>query len=438
MLWRGDQDGRCVYLSRAMREFWGLTNHDYTDFSWASSLLEEDAAAVFGPFAQGMAAQSSFTCEGRYRRSDGAVRILRTRAKPYYDASGSFAGMIGVNEDITELRDSQQALQAGHRELATNLERIRALTDRLDLATRISGLAMSEHDADLRYTWCQNLPDDCIGKTPSEFLGPDVGVPIEAMLGRVLKANAPLNEEMSVLMGEQRLWFDIQGGPTSLPDGRRGVIASALDVTARKLNEAKLEVLAREMGHRVKNVFAVVQAMVRQSAKGADVPKAFLDSLEARLVALGKAQDGLLRMGEDRLPLRALLERQLEHLDNVSLIGDDEVMIPGKLASYLALATHELGTNALKYGSLSHKEGHVELAWTLADDDLLTLRWLERGGPSPAPGAAGFGSSLLTRVFAAASNGQASLSLPPDGLTWTATFSIRPELRTSPLDAPVG
>lgn len=429
MLWRGDREGRCVYLSCAMRAFWGLRQDDVEGFTWASSLLEEDAGAVFGPFAEGMASQTAFTCEARYRRADGEIRTLRTRAQPYHDAAGQFAGMIGVNEDITELREVQRALETGHRELAANVELLSAVTARLDLAIRISGLAMSEHDEDLRYTWCQNLPGDCLGKTPTEFLGVDVGAALEGMLGRALRADVPLSEEIAIVMGGQPFWFDIQAGPAVLADGRRGVVASALDVTARKLNEDKLKVLAREMSHRVKNVFAVVQAMVRKSAQGADVPAGFLDALEARLAALAKAQESLFGMSDDRFSLRDLLARQLSHLDGIRLCDAEDVLVPGKLGPYIALAVHELGTNALKYGSLSVADGHVELLWEPAGLDVVTVSWRERGGPCCATASGpGFGSTLLTRVFGAATGGATTLSIEPEGLHWTATFSVRPEL----------
>ena len=98
MLWRGDLSGRCVYLNARMRAFWGLTQAECQTFDWSSSVLQDDHDAVFGPFNVGMASQSAFECEGRYRRADGEIRILRTRATPYSDAAGAFAGMIGVND----------------------------------------------------------------------------------------------------------------------------------------------------------------------------------------------------------------------------------------------------------------------------------------------------------------------------------------------------
>ena len=425
MLWRGDAAGKCVYLNRAMREFWGLKPNGYGAFEWSSSLLAEDQPAVFGPFGEGMAAAQPFTCEGRYLRADGEVRLLQTRAQPYFDHDGRFEGMVGVNEDITDLRVAEQTLSARNKDLDFSLAQLKSATSRFALATSISGLAMSEHDEELRYIWAHNVPDS-LGKTPTEMVGAEVGAPLERLLRRTLESGQMQSEELSLVLGDQRLWFDIQTAPSTLHDGRPGVVASALDVTARKLNETKLEVLARELGHRVKNVFAVVQAVIRQSTRTTPVPEAFVTAIKSRLIALSHAQDSLLSMKDDRFELTAMLTRQLSHLDRVNLDGP-EVFLPGKLATYLSLAVHELGTNALKYGSLCVPEGRVILRWEQVNDDKLRLSWEEVGGPTPTPPLlengrprTGFGSQLLTKVFEAATEGKSALTFAPEGLNWTA------------------
>ncbi|WGM47208.1 hypothetical protein KOAAANKH_02083 [Brevundimonas sp. NIBR10] len=410
-----------------MREFWGLKLQDCGNFDWSSSVLPEDHPAVFGPLGQAMATVEPFICEGRYRRADGEVRVLRTRAQPYRDELGAFAGMVGVNEDITELRAVEHTLSLRNMELAASVGALKSTADRFALASSISGLAMSEHDQELRYTWAHNVPDS-LGKTPSEIVGPEVGQPLERLLRRTLETGESQNEELSFLMGEQRMWVDIQSSPTTLPDGQAGVIASAMDVTARKLNESKLEVLAKELSHRVKNVFAVVQAIIRQSARTVGVPDTFVKAVEGRLVALSEAQNALLQMGNDQFQLDTLLNGQLSHLDRVDISGP-EIRLPGRLAPYVSLAVHELGTNALKYGSLSVPGGRVLVRWEKVDEQNLQLRWEERDGPSPKKAEStatrrdsGFGSKLLTTVFDSATGGSSVLMFASDGLVWTATI----------------
>lgn len=111
LLWRGDAAGRCIYLNKALREFWGVPDDGVADFVWRSTLLPEDADLVIGPFSEGMARQTGFRCEGRYRRADGVIRILETVARPRFE-NGVFVGMVGVNTDVTDQRAAQALLEA--------------------------------------------------------------------------------------------------------------------------------------------------------------------------------------------------------------------------------------------------------------------------------------------------------------------------------------
>jgi PAS domain S-box-containing protein len=425
MLWRGDATGRCVYLSASMREFWGLRADECTTFEWSSSLLPEDHDKVFGPFSLGMTNRQPFSCEGRYRRADGEVRVLRTKAKPYFDANGEFAGQIGVNEDITELRRAEAGLTAA-------VHQHQSVADRLKLATAISGLAMSEHDATLRYTWAHNVTGQPIGKLPSELVGSVVGERLEQILRRTIVSGEPQSEELALTVDESPLWVELQTSPLARADGEVGVIASALDVTTRKLNEQKLGLLAGELGHRIKNVFSLVQAIVRQSARSTDVPGEFVAMLEARINALARAQDTLVSRADDRVSLPSLVREHLSHLTGVEISGND-VSIPGRLAPYFALAVHELGTNALKYGSLSCPGGSVLLQWTLDADGALSMSWRESGGPVVAHSdRKGLGTALLTSIFCAATGGESELDHLDHGLCWTARVPLASKVDLRP------
>ena len=109
MLWMGDELGHCLFLNRAQREFWGVRLEDLASFDWGITIHPDDAAAVSGPFGEGMSAHQAFTCEARYRRAaDGAWRWLRTEAKPRFDDDGRFLGMIGVNTDVSDRRQAEE------------------------------------------------------------------------------------------------------------------------------------------------------------------------------------------------------------------------------------------------------------------------------------------------------------------------------------------
>ncbi len=106
MLWMGDQDGRCIYLNRAQREFWG-TPDDLSAFDWSTTVHPADREALVGPFGEGMRTRTGFTAEARYRRADGTWRTLLTDARPRFSVEGEFIGMIGVNVDVSEQRQAE-------------------------------------------------------------------------------------------------------------------------------------------------------------------------------------------------------------------------------------------------------------------------------------------------------------------------------------------
>lgn len=428
MLWRGDIEGRCVFLNKAQREFWGIEAADLANFQWSTTLLAEDQENVFGPFHQGMETQQAFTCEARYRRADGEIRILRTKATPVFAEDGRFQGMIGVNEDVTDLRDVQTNLAQINRQLADSLTQAKAATKRFELASQISGLSMSEHDKDLKYTWGHNLPGDFLGLTPSEFIGGEVGSEVEEILASVMESGKRAELEINFLLDGRRLWMELQA--CILPsddDGAPRLLASAMDVTARKLNETKLEILSRELSHRMKNFYSLTQALLQQSARAADVDPTFTQTMSDRLTALSQAQDKLFESTNDRVAVEEIVKTHLGHLNRISASGDDATIL-GKSVTYLALAFHELGTNALKYGALSQDEGRISLTWEQDDKGTVRILWQEDCAQDcKVSDRKGFGTSL-SRIFAAATNGEARREFTPKGVRWTATIPTAPDL----------
>lgn len=111
MLWMGDAEGGCLYLNKAQRDFWGVTMEDLETFQWSSTAHPDDMPALFERFGEGMSRQAPFSVAARYRRADGVFRLVETHAEPRFGADGEFLGMIGVNVDITEIRESQQRLE---------------------------------------------------------------------------------------------------------------------------------------------------------------------------------------------------------------------------------------------------------------------------------------------------------------------------------------
>lgn len=190
------------------------------------------------------------------------------------------------------------------------------------------------------------------------------------------------------------------------------------------------ELVAREMGHRLKNVYAVTESMIRVTAKGAESPTAMAEALTGRLHALAEAQALVRRKGPSETAhqrsLHDLLGAVIHALDVGSVeergfsVEGPEVPCGEHGTNGIALLTHELATNALKYGALKQGAGRVTIRWH-RDGDRVVLVWEERGGPpvEAPPARSGFGSVLLQRTIERQFGGAVTQEWLPQGLRVT-------------------
>ncbi|MGE3304463.1 MAG: PAS domain S-box protein [Rhizobiaceae bacterium] len=116
MLWMADEQGRSVYLNRALRQFWGVAPEEVDGFDWWKVVHPEDRA-LFASYAAVAADQKPFSLETRMIRADGAQRYVTTDAHPRFGPRGEYLGMIGVNVDVTEAREIDAAIRAESRKL---------------------------------------------------------------------------------------------------------------------------------------------------------------------------------------------------------------------------------------------------------------------------------------------------------------------------------
>jgi two-component sensor histidine kinase len=201
---------------------------------------------------------------------------------------------------------------------------------------------------------------------------------------------------------------------------------STEDIHEKKVAEEHQRLLINELNHRVKNSLATVQAIAFQTLKG-DLPLIEARGrFEARLMALSKAHNLLTEQNWERAGLERVVRDAVEHLggDHRFRIAGPAVWLAPRAALALALALHELRTNAVKYGALLGETGVVDIAWR-ADGGTLRLDWKEQGGPHvAAPTRRGFGSRLIEQGLGADLGGEARIAFEPDGLRCTVEAAI--------------
>jgi PAS domain S-box-containing protein len=210
------------------------------------------------------------------------------------------------------------------------------------------------------------------------------------------------------------------------PQGRH-FIGITQDITRRKKAEKRITMLMRELAHRVKNQYAVILAMIRETNKQARSPEEFETLIRARITALSRSHDLLIHGEWDRADLHGLIVAHLDSFGVRDRIVTDgpEVLLGPAAAQYLGMAFHELATNAAKHGAFSVAEGRVSVTWQFsgeADGRMLTLRWEETGGPAVKPEkSAGFGTKVLEQLTPSAVQGQARFEQRASGLVWELT-----------------
>jgi two-component sensor histidine kinase len=200
-----------------------------------------------------------------------------------------------------------------------------------------------------------------------------------------------------------------------------------LDCRRRRNEKAEEErgLLARELAHRVKNGFALVQAIARQTFHKAD-PERYRSFAE-RLNALAGTYDLLLAKDAAASSVREVVSRAVAaHAGfgstRLRLDGPEVALVP-ELALPLSLVIHELATNATKYGSLSQDAGHVSIVWA-HEANRVRLVWQETGGPLVEhPTTKGFGSVLIERAFPATADATCTADYRPKGLVFELAFS---------------
>ncbi len=181
------------------------------------------------------------------------------------------------------------------------------------------------------------------------------------------------------------------------------VIASLRRANLRLADqEAHLQVVTQELGHRNRNLLAIVASLADQTLRSRGIDSDTVAALNGRIQALANAQNLITLQPRQGISLRRLVEQALAPVNpepsRLTLDGG-HIGIPGDLVSSFALVFHELGTNAVKYGAWSNAVGRVTVRWERLPSGV-SVTWKETGGPPASPPSTrGLGSLLLERAI---------------------------------------
>ena len=420
-----DMNGLIVSWSSGAEKLFGWKPEEIIGQPLDVLFTEEDRMNRLPETRQQMASLHRIDVVERFhQRKDGTTFWASGDLQALYSDDGKQQGFLKIVRDRT---DEQR-----------HSETLRLSEERLRLAQQAAGIGAFEIDRDRKM----------IEATP-QFL---------KLLGFEESPELPLNDFYSVIVDNPKqiakqmlqtrqdeslithLEFQIkradtkqlrwigywaEAAPKDVGKSMKHRILGVLqDITERRDAQEKQALLSGELAHRVKNILAIVQSIANQTlTESTSVTKALQD-FSVRLNALAHAQDILTQGATSSADLKQIVESSLDIHDKTKkrfIISGPPISLSPPTALSMALALHELSTNAVKYGALSSKNGIVEINWTI-DKDEFHFSWREKGGPTVSqPTKLSFGSKLIKRLLPARFNGHAELDYAPEGFSFELT-----------------
>lgn len=421
------------YLTPAFESIYGLSREDVLAGnnyrSWLDLIVPEDRAFA-DAMIQCVREGEAVVFEYRIRRPiDGAVRWIRNTDFPIVNGDGDVLLIGGIGHDLTELRAAQSRLEA----VVDNIPQL-----------------VWHADAPGRWTWASQQWTDFTGQSVEESrdwgwlasLHPD-----DREIARAAWARAEPDGQFTA---EYRIcgqatglprWFQTRATP--LRDERGAIVewfGTSTDIDAMRRLQERQQILVKELQHRTFNLMAMVRSAADMTVRSSADLKEFQAKFRDRIDALARVQRLLSRLEEnDRVTFGDLVRAELDAIGaldsdkhRVTLEGPDDVHLRSGTVQTLAMAVHELTTNAVKYGALNQAGAHLHVRWWVDRDGTsqpwLHVVWREHGVTMPSPDTAtrgtGQGRMLIEKALPYQLQAKTTFEMEEDGVRCSITLPM--------------
>jgi len=418
-----DAEGRITYFNEAAAVLWGYRPRLGRD-QWCGSwrLFRLDGAPMRHdecPMAVALKEKRVVRGgEALAERPDGTrVRFMAYPA-PIYDAAGEVVGAVNMLIDMSE----HQRAERVSRHLAAIVES----SDDAIVSKDLSGVISSWNKGAQRLF---GYPaEEVIGK-PITIVIPEDRLDEEREILERIRRGERIDHFETIRRRKDGSLINISLTISPVADEFGKIIGAskiARDITEQKHREEQIALLAREADHRTKNLLALAQATVHLTQ--ADTADELKHAIDGRLQALAKAHTLLAQSRWAGADLRAMVQEELSpycgNRDARAEFAGPSLMLEADPAQALALAMHELTTNAVKYGALSTPQGRVRVEWQLLPSKKLTFCWTESGGPPVSPPRRqGFGTRVMQRMICGQCNGEIDFDWREEGVVCQITVA---------------
>ncbi|GGC25822.1 hypothetical protein GCM10011371_11740 [Novosphingobium marinum] len=363
------------------------------------------------------------------------------------EVGGKPWGVIGVHdrdanhfaaEDVAIVQAAASTAAATIRQIEreASLARDRLM---LSLAMKTAGMGIWQYDPATKEVYWDERLRELMGVGPKrrpkvdDFMGMVVSEDFDRV-DRALAATAergePFEQEFRLRRADGSIIWLIGQAERVEGEDRVRVIGINADITARKEAEEHSRFMMRELDHRVKNVLAIIVSIAAITSRDAPDLATFTSNFEQRLRSMARTHSLLAEHRWRGAKLSVLIEDELAHAPNPERVETrgPEIAIAPSAAQSLAMALHELTTNAIKYGSLSVPEGKLLVEWSVretGDGEHLDLVWQESDGPAVRrPKHRGFGSTVIERIMKSQLRAETTIDFRPEGLVVTCSFPL--------------
>ena len=441
LLWRTDADGSVRWFNERWYEYTGQNAAEAADTGWLDAVHPVDRIQTLAMWAIARTIGELPEHEIRIRNVAGEDRWFIVRAEPLRDHGGRIVEWFGASTDVHTQRTAMDALRQSELRFRTLVEGMPQLAWRaIDTG---------------KWTWSSPQWREYTGQSEEQALADGWLLAYHPDDRAAARRGWAMATDEGRLEIEGRIFHAAEGRhrhfrTRALPvrgDNGRVLewLGTSTDVDDIVRLQSEQEVLVAELQHRTRNLMGVVQAVTMRTIKNSSSLPEFRACIDDRLQALARVQ-GLLsrREGATKVAFDTLLREELSaHIDldgddgakHVRLQGPPGVPLNSTIVQTLALALHELATNAVKYGALSQPDAHLDIAWSVRSDPAgpqLCVDWLEsavEGMPDPEaePRGSGYGRELIERALPYQLGARTSYGFAPDGIHCTIEIGVPQE-----------